>query len=88
MLFHWILITRFHRSSESSVRLTCVQLEQSFPRLGSLRGCERAHVLVVRACMHLASVRPRVEKKSARMKAVDISYQNASALLRKRDKTA
>ncbi len=36
-------------------------LEQSFPRLGSLRGCERAHVLAVRTCKHLASVHPRVE---------------------------
>ncbi len=32
MLFHWILITRFHRSYESSVRLTsnleaCIRLE-------------------------------------------------------------
>ncbi len=25
-------------------------LDQSFPRLGSLRGCERAHVLVMRMC--------------------------------------
>ncbi len=41
-------------------------LKQSFPRLGSLLRCERAHVLVVRtynrACKHLASVHPHVEK--------------------------
>ncbi len=37
-------------------------LDQSFPRLGSLRGCECAHVLIVRTCKHLASVHPRVEK--------------------------
>ncbi len=40
-------------------------LGQRFPRLGSLRGCKRAHVLVVRTCKHLASVPPppsRVEK--------------------------
>ncbi len=37
-------------------------LDQSFPRLGSLRGCERAHVLVLRTYKHLASVHSRVEK--------------------------
>ncbi len=37
-------------------------LEHGFPRLGSLRGCERAHVLAVRTCKHLASVHPHVEK--------------------------
>ncbi len=59
-----------------------VGVGQSFPRLGSLRGCERAHVLVgerastLRACT-------RALKKSARMKAVDKCYRDASALLRK-----
>ncbi len=54
-------------------------LSQSFPRLGSLRGCGRAHVLVVRPCKHLASVHPRVEK-SARMKGVHKCYRDATAL--------
>ncbi len=39
-----------------------IGLLHGFPRLGSLRGCERAHVLAVRTCKHLASVHPRVEK--------------------------
>ncbi len=53
-----------------------------FPRLGSLRGCERAHVLVVRTCKHLPSVHPRVEKVRPH-ETVDECYRDASALLRK-----
>ncbi len=57
-------------------------LDQSFPRLVSLRGCERAHVLVVRTCKHLASVHPRVQKVRPH-ETVDECYRDASALLRK-----
>ncbi len=54
--------------------------EQSFPRLGSLRGCERAHVLVLRTWKHFASVQPRFENVR-RMKPVDKCYRDASASL-------
>ncbi len=57
-------------------------LNHGFPRLGSLRGCERAHVLAVRTCKHLASVHPRVEKVRPH-ETVDECYRDASALLRK-----
>ncbi len=64
-------------------KVFCILLPYpEFPRLGSLRGCERAHVLAVRTCKHFASEHPR-DEKSARVKAVDKCYRDASALLRK-----
>ncbi len=53
---------KFSTTRAVSISSPGYTLDQSFPRLGSLRGCERAHVLIVRTCKHLASVHPRVEK--------------------------
>ncbi len=55
-------VTAAHASRPSKQLWPHNTIYQSFPRLGSLRGCERAHVLVVRTCKHLVSVHPRVEK--------------------------